>query len=67
MDVTEDVVKRDEKSCFNDYQHYEHHWIMRKVLEDALGKIARCLSKSHPTLIKYQIPKPNKALAVWQF
>lgn len=59
-EMLQTIVKRDEKSYFNDYQHSKHHWILRKVLKDALGKIARWLSNSHPTLIKYQIPKPNK-------
>ena len=60
------IVKRDDRSYFNDYQHSKHHRIMRKVLKDALGKIARWLSKSHPALMKYQIPKTNQPLAVWQ-
>lgn len=45
---------KDDKSYFNDYQHSKHRRIMRKVLKDVLGKITSWLSKSHPTLIKYQ-------------
>lgn len=52
--ILQTTVKRDGKSYFNDYQHSKHHRIMRKVLKDVLGKITRSLSKSHPTLIKYQ-------------
>lgn len=37
------TVKRDDKSYFNDYQHYKHHQIMIKVLKDTLEKIARRL------------------------
>lgn len=40
------IVKRDEKSYFNDYQHSKHHQIMRKVLKDTLGRIARWLSRT---------------------
>jgi len=65
MDV-KTVVKREDKSYFNDYQNSKDQWIMRKVLKDALGKIARWQSENHSTRIKYLILKPNKPLAVWK-